>query len=181
MSNLSKHLAEETNGTDVPSGYTFGRILLVSALLLSFGGLIWMIAAFGSRNFKDVDAQRADQRYKIYDDVLQANQKTLNDPPSVLNKEQGKIRVPLEDAINLTLRDINANKPHAAYPVQPTNPAPNPAPPADAKAPGGQQQPGTANANNPVLPKQGDAAGSNAANGNPAPSPTPPQGTTNPR
>ena len=180
MSNLTAPTDTDAPVQAVPRGFTTGRYLLVTALLLLFGGLIWMVTAFGSRSFKDVDAQRADQRYKIYDDVLQSNQKTLNDPPSVLNKEQGKIRLPLGDAINLTLRDINANKPHAAYPVQPTNPAPNPAPPADAKAPAGQP-PNTANANNPVLPKQADAAGSNAANGNPSPSPSPAPGMTNPR
>ena len=180
MSNLTLPPNPDVTAMPVPRGYTIGRYLLVTALLLLFGGLIWMVTAFGSRSFKDVDAQRAEQRYKIYDDVLQANQKAQNDPPSVLNKEQGKLRLPLGDAINLTLRDINANKPHAAYPVQPTNPAPNPAPPADANAPAGQV-PNTANANNPVLPKQEDAAGSNAANGNPSPSPSPAQGMTNPR
>ena len=181
MSNPLAPSNTDVNQEIAPRGFTIGRYLLVTALLLLFGGLIWMITAFGARNFKDVDAQRADQRYKIYGDVMQANQKTLNDPPSVLNKEQGKIRVPLPEAINLTLRDINANKPHPAYPIQATNPAPNPAPPADANAPAGQTQPGTANANNPVLPKQGDAAGSNAANGNPSPSPSPAPGMTNPR
>ena len=180
MSNLTAPTDTDAIVQVVPRGFTTGRYLLITALLLLFGGLIWMVIAFGARSFKDVDAQRADQRYKIYDEVLQTSQKTLNDPPSVLNKEQGKIRLPLGDAINLTLRDINANKPHAAYPVQPTNPAPNPAPPADAQAPAGQQ-PNTANANNPVLPKQADAAGSNAANGNPSPSPSPAPGMTNPR
>lgn len=165
-----------------PRPVTAGRYLLVTALLLLFGGMVWMWVGFGASNFKDVDAQRADQRYKIHDDVIQTEQKAQNGPPSILSKEQGKIRLPLNDAINLTLRDINANKPHAAYPVQVTNPAPNPAPPADAKPPaGGGQVPNTANANNPVLPKQADAAGSNAANGNPSPTPTPAAGTTNPR
>lgn len=172
------------DATDVSSlRHPVRRYLLVTALLLLFGGLIWMVVAFGAHGFKDVDARRADERYKIYGEVYQAENKALTDPPSVLNKEQGKIRVPLQDAINLTLRDINANKPHAAYPIQQTAPAPNPAPPADAaKAPAAPGQvPNTANANNPVLPKQADAAGSNAANGNPSPTPTPAQGTTNPR
>lgn len=167
-----------------PRPVTVRRYLLVTALLLLFGGLVWMWVGFGASGFKDVDAQRAEQRYKIYGDVIQGEQKTLGEPPSIANKEQGKIRLPLQDAINLTLRDINANKPHAAYPVQGTEPAPNPAPPADAKPPaggGGDRVPNTANANNPVLPKQADAAGSNAANGNPNATPTPAAGTTNPR
>lgn len=160
--------------------YSLSRYLLVIGLMLLFGGLMWMWVAFGTRGFKDVDAQRADERYKIYDGVLQADQKTLNGPPSVLNKEQSKVRLPLGDAINLTLRDINANKPHAAYPVQVTNPAPNPAPPADGKpSQGGQATNATSNANNPVLPKQDNAAGSQAPNGNPSPSPA--AGMTNQR
>ena len=64
----------------IPRGYTTGRYLLVTALLLMFGGLIWMVTAFGARNFKDVDAQRADQRYKIYDDVQVSNQKNQKRP-----------------------------------------------------------------------------------------------------
>ena len=165
-----------------PRPVTMGRYLLITALFLLFGGLVWMWVGFGASSFKDVDAQRAEQRYKIHDDVIQSAQKAQSEPPSILNKEQGKIRLPLQDAINLTLHDINANKPHAAYPVQVTDPAPNPAPPADAKPPAdGTQVPNTANANNLVLPKQADAAGSNAANGNPSPTPTPAAGTTNPR
>ncbi len=183
MSNVivPSHSEPEANVSG-PRPVTVGRYLLVTALLLLFGGLVWMWVGFGASGFKDVDAQRADQRYKIHDDVIQGERKAQNEPPSILNKEQGKVRLPLQDAINLTLRDINANKPHAAYPVQGTEPAPNPAPPADAKPPaGGGQAPNTANANNPVLPKQADAAGSNAANGNPSPTPTPAAGTTNPR
>lgn len=181
MSNLIAPASPtQTSAVPVRRTYTLWRYLLVTALLLLFGGLIWMLVGFGARGFKDVDAQRAEQRYKIYGDVINADQKTLNDPPSILNKEQAKVRLPLGDAIALTLRDINANKPHAAYPIQSTNPAPNPAPPADANAPAGQV-PNTANANNPVLPKQADAAASNAQNGNPSPSPSPAAGMTNPR
>lgn len=139
MSNavVPSHSDPETTRPDAVARTTYpvSRYLWVTALLLLFGGLIWMWIAFGARGFKDADAQRTEERYKIYDEVLKADQKALNDPPSVLNKEQGKIRLPLNDAVALTLRDINANKPRAAYPVQGTNPAPNPAPPGAAPVP----------------------------------------------
>ncbi len=180
MSNVIVPPSNAPGTLPVRPNYSLKRYFVITAFLLLFGGLIWMFIAFGSRGFKDVDARRADERYKIYGDVIQADQKTLSDAPSILNKEQGKIRLPLGDAINLTLRDINANKPHAAYPVQATDPAPNPAPPVDQNAPA-VSPPTTANSNNPVLPKQADASGSNAANGNPSPSPSPTEGMTNPR
>ncbi len=148
------------------------------ALMLVFGWLIWRFV-YGAK-FKDIDARRAEERAKIYTDVASTSSKSLSDPASYLNKEKGVVRLPISDAMRLTLIELEASKPRAAYPIAATDPAPAPVPapgPAGGNtpaasgaaatpgaAPAAAAPPPTTNANNPVLPNQSTA---------PAPAPQP--------
>ena len=131
------------------------------ALMLVFGWLIWRFVH--NTGFKDVDARRADERAKIYSDVATASDKALHDPAGWLSKDKGTVRLPIDSAMQLTLSELKASQPHAAYPIAATNPAPAPAPaaggaaatPAAGKPAAGT--PATANDNNPVLPNQSAA------------------------
>lgn len=159
---------------------TFWAYVSGVILLLLFGALLLIVIGRAAPDFEDVDRQRAKERYKIYDGVIQSDQKALNEPANWLNKEKGTIRLPLAQAINLTLEELKGSQPRAAYPVAQTSPAPNPAPPVDPKAAAGQP-PTTTNANNPVLTKQPDAAASTGSNAGPSPTPGKPEGENQPR
>lgn len=129
------------------------------ALMLLFGWLIWRLVR--PSEFKDVDARRADERTKIYNDVAAASEKALRDPASWLNKEKGTVRLPIDQAVRLTLGELKNSQPRAAYPLTQSPPVPNPPPATSATAPAAGQPaattPATTNANNPVLPNQNTA------------------------
>ncbi len=125
------------------------------ALMLLFGWLIWNFVH--DAGFKDADARRADERAKIYNDVAAASEKALRDPASYLNKEKGAVRLPIDQAVRLTLDELKNSQPRAAYPLTQSPPVPNP-PPATAAPAAGQPGAVPASATNPVLPN-GSAAG----------------------
>ncbi len=149
-------------------------------LILAVGFLAWLLIGYwGTGNFEDLDQKRVKERQDILQKRNAEDAKLLNDPPSYLDKTKGQIRVPLNEAMAMTLKALTAdkpeNKPHAAYPTTGEHvPAPAAAPTSPDKGAGSPKD-GNINpsASNPTLPQASPAAGQ-------SPTPVPPSTTSTP-
>ena len=139
---------------------TAGQFTLGVLLLVAIGLLGWLIFGSLADNFKSADATRADERRKILADRQTEDYKYLHDQPSWFAKDKKLVRVPIEEAMRLTLPELRANKPHAAYPIA-TPPGDNGAPTSPDKGAGSTQGANT----NPTA--------SNPTVGHPEPTPVP--------
>ena len=139
---------------------TAGQFTLGVLLLVAIGLLGWLIFGSLADNFKSADATRADERRKILADRVTEDYKYLHDQPSWFAKDKKLVRVPIEEAMRLTLPELQANKPHAAYPIA-TPPGDNGAPTSPDKGAGSTQGVNT----NPTA--------SNPTVGHPVPTPVP--------
>ena len=139
---------------------TAGQFTLGVLLLVTIGLLGWLIFGSLADNFKSADATRADERRKILADRQTEDYKYLHDQPSWFAKDKKLVRVPIEEAMRLTLPELQANKPHAAYPIA-TPPGDNGAPTSPDKGAGSTQGVNT----NPTA--------SNPTVGHPVPTPVP--------
>ena len=114
---------------------TAGQFTLGELLLVAIGLLGWLIFGSLADNFKSADATRADERRKILADRQTEDYKYLHDQPSWFAKDKKLVRVPIEEAMRMTLPELQANKPHAAYPIA-TPPGDNGAPTSPDKGVG---------------------------------------------
>ena len=114
---------------------TAGQFTLGVLLLAAIGLLGWLIFGSLADNFKSADATRADERRKILADRQTDDYKYLHDQPSWFAKDKKLVRVPIEEAMRMTLPELQANKPHAAYPID-TPPPDNGAPTSPDKGVG---------------------------------------------
>ena len=95
------------------SAFFWGIVLILTA-----GILAWLfIGYFGTSTFEDLDQKRVKERQEILKKRNEEDYKLLNEPPSYLDKEKGKIRVPLADAMKLAMTDLQKSKPRTAYPA----------------------------------------------------------------
>jgi hypothetical protein len=83
--------------------------------------------------FESSGVIREKERIKIREEVLAAAKKELNEGPAWISKEKGTIRLPINEAMALTVERLKIKKPRAANPIE--TPAAAPAAPAPATAP----------------------------------------------
>lgn len=122
----------------VSRAFLLGMLLLIVA-----GALAYTVINFGLARFEDADARRVKERQKILADRLVDDAKWLNDAPSWFSKEKQIVRVPIKEAMQMTVSELAAVAPHAADPIETTPPpplaaaapAPSPAPAAGSAAP----------------------------------------------
>ena len=113
------------------------------AFLTLFLGMGLLFLGWGASAFKDVDAQRETERWKILEELNAAMKKTQEEGPAWVNKEKGIVRLSTEKAMQLELERFKGRKPKAGNviettPAAPPTPAPAgaaPAKPAGATAP----------------------------------------------
>jgi hypothetical protein len=108
-------------------------------MILLFAGLaIFLVSQ--RQNIPTVDEQTAQVRLKNLADLNAENQKILTQYHWI-DKNKGVVGIPINQAMDLIVAQLQANKPHAAGPVNPpvaAQPTPSPAPTANAQTPGGQ-------------------------------------------
>ena len=85
-----------------------------AALLLIVGLLAYVIIGFGVDHFTDAEATRVLERQKILADRNTEDTKYLHDKPGWFKKEAGLVRVPIDEAMAMTLPVLQAAKPHPA-------------------------------------------------------------------
>ena len=112
-----------------------GQFTLGVLLLVAVGLLGWLIFGYYTDHFESADAARAVERRKILADRQTEDYKYLHDQPSWFAKDKGLVRVPIEEAMRMTLPALQAARPHAAYPIA-TPPADNGAPTSPDKGAG---------------------------------------------
>lgn len=114
--------------------FVLGMLLLLAAGVVAYG-----VINFGVARFEDADARRVKEREKILADRLGDDTKWLNGAPSWFSKEKQIVRVPIKEAMQMTVAELAAVTPHPADLVEVAPPAaasPAPAPsPAAAPTP----------------------------------------------
>ena len=129
----------------------YGSVFFWGAVLLVLVGLLaWVIIGFGVDHFTDADAARVVERQKILADRITEDAKYLHDKPGWFKKDAGLVRVPIDEAIAMTLPALQAAKPHPAYPIAQSPPQNSGAPTSPDKGAGQDAKtPGKTNDNNP--------------------------------
>jgi hypothetical protein len=105
-------------------------------IILLFAGLAGFLVSQRA-NIPTVDEETAQVRLKNLANLNAENQKALMQYHWV-DKSKGVVGIPINRAMDLVLAELQANKPHAAGPVNP--PAAPPATPAATPAPPGNTQ-----------------------------------------
>ena len=108
-------------------------VLTTLVMLLVFAGLVWVV--FLQKEAIPTSSQQSrEERLKNLAQLNADNQKTLTTYHWV-DKSKGIVGIPINRAMELVLKDLAANHPHAAGPVNPpvSNPTPavNPTPAAN--------------------------------------------------
>jgi hypothetical protein len=115
-------------------------IVVGLVMVLLFVGLaIFLVSQ--RENIPTVDEQTAQVRLKNLADLNAENQKVLTEYHWI-DKSKGVVGVPIDRAMDLVMAQLQANKPHAAGPINPPAAAPAPASPTpspNAQVPGGQR------------------------------------------
>lgn len=162
---------EQTLRSTAFSGVFFwGAFGLLLVGLLAYVLIVWV----GVDHFTDADAARVLERQKILQDRVTEDYKYLHDKPSYFKKEAGLVRVPIDEAMRMTLKDLQKIKPHAAYPIAQSPPQNSSAPTSPDKGAGQDiKTPGKTNENAPAAsnPTVGQASPAPVAPGAPAPAP----------
>lgn len=125
----------ETISHPVSSKPTWKVVVGVFALLLLFALAAKVLVGL-TPAVPDEDAARGEERAKAWVD-LQAENKTKLETYAWADKAQGQVQIPISQAMEMTIAQINSKPPVPAGPVNPpaAAPAPAPAAPADASAP----------------------------------------------
>jgi hypothetical protein len=126
-------------------------VLTILVMLLVFVGLVWIVF-LQKQAIPTSTAQTREERMKNLAQLNADNQKTLTTYHWV-DKSKGIVGIPINRAMELTLKDLAANHPHAAGPVNPPAASPTPA-----------ASPAPVAANEPATPAP-------SASATPAPSP----------
>lgn len=111
----------------------FGTWVGVVLLFVVFGLLVWVIFGIMPRG-DDYEQKRAEARMEKLEKLQKDATATLTSYAWV-DKNKGTVRIPIEQAMPLTIAELAAKKPTAAYPI--ATPAPPPAPPAPSPAASG--------------------------------------------
>ena len=99
------------------------------ALFLLIVGLVSLWYFSGAENgFVDPDAKRVEYRQKVYADRVAEDDKYLKDQPGWFDQKKGLVRVPIQEAIDMTIPKLLADKPHPAYALKDSPPQPAAAP-----------------------------------------------------
>jgi hypothetical protein len=115
-------------------------IITSLVIILLFVGLTVFVVS-QRENIPTVDEQTAQVRLKNLAELNAENQRVLTQYHWV-DKNKGVVGIPINRAMDLVLAQLQANKPHAAGPVNPpaaAPPAASPAPSPIAQPPGGQR------------------------------------------
>ena len=115
-------------------------IITSLVMMLLFVGLAAFLVSQRD-NIPTVDEQTAEVRLKNLAELNAENQKILT-RYHWLDKNKGVVGIPIDRAMDLVVAQLQANKPHAAGPVNPPAAAPaaaSPAPSPTAQMPGVHQ------------------------------------------
>jgi cytochrome c len=96
----------------------FLTIFIGSATILLSFGLFAMLLAIQRPSISTADDQRRELRLKNLADLNAENEKVLTQYRWI-DKKKGIVGIPIDQAMNLVLIDLRANKPHPAGPVLP--------------------------------------------------------------
>lgn len=152
----------------LPRATALGGIFFWGAVLLLVTGIVtYVVIGVGLDNFTDADATRVLERQKILQDRVTDDNKYLHDKPGWFKKDAGLVRVPIDEAMAMTLPVLQATKPHPAYPIAQSPPQNSGAPtsPDKGPTPGAAAGPGKTNDINP--------SASNPTVGQASPAPAP--------
>lgn len=116
-------------------------IITGAVLVLLFSALVLLLNT-QRQGISTIDDKRAENRLKTLVSLETDNQKILNHYHWV-DKDKNVVGVPIERAMDLVLRDLQANHPHPAGPINPTA-----APPSAGASPSQSASPGAS----PVSP-----------------------------
>lgn len=122
--------AETTTARKQPALWPFFLTGLVM-LLLFWGINKWLMGDGG--NVEPEEAARAEVRIKNLAD-LRAENATKLEKYAWVDRAKGSVQIPITQAMELVLPELNASQPRAAYPVVTTPAAPLPASPAQPAA-----------------------------------------------
>jgi hypothetical protein len=109
-------------------------------MMLLFVGLAILLVS-QRENIPTVDEQTAEVRLKNLAELNAENQRVLTQYHWI-DKNKGVVGIPINRAMDLIVAQLQANKPHAAGPINPPAAAPvaaSPAPSPTAQTPGGQR------------------------------------------
>src|SRR5271166_5679982 len=114
-------------------------IITSLVMMLLFVGLAAFLISQRD-NIPTVDEQTAEVRLKNLTELNAENQKFLTQYHWV-DKSKGVVGIPIDRAMDLVVAQLQANKPHAAGPINPpaAAPAASPAPSPTAQMPGAHQ------------------------------------------
>ena len=115
-------------------------IIASLVMMLLFVGLAAFLISQRD-NIPTVDEQTAEVRLKNLAELNAENQKFLTQYHWV-DKSKGVVGIPIDRAMDLVVAQLQANKPHAAGPINPPAAAPaaaSPAPSPTAQMPGAHQ------------------------------------------
>jgi hypothetical protein len=108
------------------------RVWLGIVLLFLFFGIFVLVLVSATPHGSNYEAKRAEARAKKLNDARNAATQELNSYAWV-DKGKGIARIPINRAMQLTLRDLASKKPAPANPIE--APAPTPAPAASPAPP----------------------------------------------
>ena len=100
-------------------------VLTILVMLLVFVGLVWIVFLQKQAIPTSIE-QKREERLKNLAQLNADNQKTLTTYHWV-DKSKGIVGIPINRAMELVLKDLAANHPHAAGPVNPPAASPTPA------------------------------------------------------
>jgi hypothetical protein len=141
-------------------------IITTLVMLLVFAGLVWIVF-LQKQAIPTSTSQTREERLKNLAQLNADNQKILTTYHWVA-KSKGIVGIPISRAMDLVLKDLAANHPHAAGPVNPPAASPTPAAanPAASPAPSASATPAASPASSP------GSSPEPTANPSPATSPT---------
>jgi len=141
-------------------------IITTLMVLLVFVGLVWLV--FLQREAIPSDSrQKREERLKNLAQLTADNQKALT-TYHWIDKSKGTVGIPINRAMELVQKDLAANHPHAAGPINPPAASPTPAAanqPAATPAPSTSSSPAPSPASSPSSSPEPTVS--------PAPSPSP--------
>jgi hypothetical protein len=145
-------------------------ILTTLVMLLVFVGLVWIVF-LQKQAIPTSTAQTREDRMKNLAQLNADNQKILTTYHWV-DKSKGIVGIPINRAMELVLKDLAADHPHAAGPVNLPAASPTPAAANPAATPAAANQPATPAPSASATPEASPAS-SPSASPEPSASPTP--------
>lgn len=106
-----------------PKPSMFWTVVWGYGLLLAFVVLVMVFIGHNALTFQDADALREVERIKIREEVAATAKKAMEDAPSWINKEKGVVRLPINQAMALSVDRLKIKKPRAANVIEVTPPA----------------------------------------------------------